>query len=533
MTLARFFRKIVKNDAMRNDPEEIYGWRVIALVCASCFGGMTFGWDIGAIGGVLAMQDTQDRFGYGDASQSTKDNNDQNIVSTLQGGCFVACFITPWITDRYGRRWCLFAVGIITSIGVIMQAASSATGNFAAMFVGRFVAGLGVGAASMLTPLYVSECAPRAVRGGLTSLYQLFIVTGTMLAFWINYGSLAHISGQAVFIVPLVLQAVPAVLLSVGMFFVPESPRWCAKQDDWEKCTAILSRLRNLSPDHTYLQNEVQDMAQQLDHERRLVGDTSTMTLLKEMWLVPSNRKRAIISIALMIAQQLTGVNAVNYYAPQIFKALGLDGDLVSLLATGVYGIVKVAGCLCFLLFAADSLGRRGSLLWTSAAQAVVMFIVGIYGRVQPPIEGNPITGFGIFAMACIYLWAVFFQFGWGPCCWILVSEIPTARLRALNVALGAATQWLFNFVIARTVLEMKRTMGTAGYGMFFLFGSFCAIMGIGVWFFIPETKGLSLEQMDALFGADRDESRRLNVEEKAADSPAVSIREDATAKTS
>ena len=135
------------------------------------------------------------------------------VVSTLQGGCFVACFITPWITDRYGRRWCLFAVGIITSIGVIMQAASSATGNFAAMFVGRFVAGLGVGAASMLTPLYVSECAPRAVRGGLTckyqsiftprclcrfantsilALYQLFIVTGTMLAFWYVQGAVPH-----------------------------------------------------------------------------------------------------------------------------------------------------------------------------------------------------------------------------------------------------------------------------------------------------------------------------------------------------
>lgn len=90
------------------------------------------------------------------------------VVSTLQGGCFVACFITPWLTDRYGRRWSLIGTGILTILGVIMQAASSSTGNFAAMFVGRFVAGLGVGAASMLTPLYVSECAPRAVRGGLT-----------------------------------------------------------------------------------------------------------------------------------------------------------------------------------------------------------------------------------------------------------------------------------------------------------------------------------------------------------------------------
>ncbi|PKS10674.1 hypothetical protein jhhlp_002430 [Lomentospora prolificans] len=510
---AKVLRAIVRNKAMREDPVEIYNWRVFTLVCASCFGGMLFGWDIGAIGGVLAMKETQLQFGYAGAEPAVKDKHDQDIVSTLQGGCFFACLITPWLADRYGRRWSLIVTGLIACIGVIMQTASAAVGNLPLMFVGRFFAGLGVGAASMLTPLYVSECAPRAIRGGLTSLYQLFIVTGVMISFWINYGSKAHFHGISVFVVPLILQSLPAILLSVGMFLVPESPRWCAKQDNWERTTAILSKLRQLPASHEYVQREVTDMSTQLEHERLLVGDATTKTLLKEMWLVPSNRKRAIISIMLMICQQMTGVNAVNYYAPQIFKALGLDGDLVSLLATGVYGIIKVVGCLLFLLFAADSLGRRRSLLWTSAAQAIVMFIVGIYGRVEPPVEGRPITGFGIFAIACIYLWATFFQFGWGPVCWILVSEIPTARLRALNVALGAAVQWLFNFIIARTVLEMKRTMGTAGYGMFFLFGCFCALMGVFVWFFIPETKGLSLEKMDELWGANQDQEKRMDAE--------------------
>ncbi|CAI4216856.1 unnamed protein product [Parascedosporium putredinis] len=467
-TFAKVLRVIVRNDAMRED-----------------FGGMLFGWDIGAIGGVLAMKETQTQFGYADALQPVKDKHDQDIVSTLQGGCFFACLITPWLADRYGRRL-----------------SHRYRGSFALMFVGRFVAGLGVGAASMLTPF----TSP--------TLYQLFIVTGVMISFWINYGSKAHFKGISVFIVPLVLQALPAILLSVGMFLVPESPRWCAKQDDWESSTTILAKLRQLPADHEYVQSEVRDMAQQLEQERLLVGDASTKTLLKEMWLVPSNRKRALISVMLMVCQQMTGVNAVNYYAPQIFRSLGLDGDLVSLLATGVYGIVKVVGCLCFLLFFADSLGRRRSLLWTSAAQCIVMFIVGIYGRVEPPSRAETyITGFGIFAIACIYLWATFFQFGWGPVCWILVSEIPTARLRALNVALAAAVQWLFNFIIARTVLEMKRTMGTAGYGMFFLFGCFCALMGVFVWFFIPETKGLSLEKMDELWGANKDHEKRVELE--------------------
>ncbi|KAJ4168119.1 hypothetical protein NW754_011933 [Fusarium falciforme] len=165
--IARFLRAIVRNDAMRNDPDEIYSWRVIALVCSACFGGMLFGWETGAIGGVLAMEDTQKRFGYADASAKHKATQDQNIVSTLQAGCFLACFLTSWLTEKFGRRWCLIATGALTTAGVICQAGSAAKGIIAVMYVGRFISGLGVGAASTLVPLYVSECSPRAIRGGL------------------------------------------------------------------------------------------------------------------------------------------------------------------------------------------------------------------------------------------------------------------------------------------------------------------------------------------------------------------------------
>ena len=153
--------------------------------------------------------------------------------------------------------------------------------------------------------------------------------------------------------------------------------------------------------------------------------------------------------------------------------------------------------CAAFLLFAADSLGRRRSLLWTSIAQGCAMFVIGFYVRFKPPVAGEPIPGIGYFALACIFLFAAFFQFGWGPCCWIIVSEIPTARLRAMNVALAAATQWLFNFVVAQAVPHMMEDVGAHGYGTYFIFGSFCFSMFFYVWFLIPETKGLSLERMD------------------------------------
>lgn len=156
--------------------------------------------------------------------------------------------------------------------------------------------------------------------------------------------------------------------------------------------------------------------------------------------------------------------------------------------------------CL-FPPLAADSLGRRRSLLWTALAQAAVLFYIGLYLRIRPPVSGEPLPVAGYVALACIYIFAVIFQFGWGPVPWIYVAEIPTMRLRSLNIATAACTQWLFNFVIARTTPNMLATLGSDGYGTFFLFGSFSILMFVFAWVFVPETKGMFLEDMDDLFG--------------------------------
>jgi len=498
-------QRVVKNEAMKNDPPEIYGWRVFALACSACFGGMLFGWDIGAIGGVIVMPAFIKAYHIGDDVMSKAERATllSNIVSTLQAGCFFGSLIAYYVADRWGRKPALLSAATITTIGVIIQCASD--GHVSALYVGRLVSGFGVGAASMLTPLYVSENAPRAIRGGLTGLYQLFIATGTMLSFWINYGSLLNGSDKgtanATWQIPLALQCIPAICLFVGICLCNESPRWLARQDNWERATAVLSQVSNLPPDHPYIKMELEEMAQQLENERRLIGGASFMDLQREMWTIKGNRNRALISIGLMICQQMTGTNAINYYAPTIFLNLGIKGAQTGLFATGIYGIVKMTTCAAFLLFAADSLGRRRSLLWTSIAQGCAMFVIGFYVRFNPPVTGAKIPPVGYFALACIFLFAAFFQFGWGPCCWIIVSEIPTARLRAMNVALAAATQWLFNFVVAQAVPHMLATVGNKGYGTYFIFGSFCFSMFFFVWFLIPETKGLSLERMDDIFG--------------------------------
>ncbi|ORY55931.1 general substrate transporter [Pseudomassariella vexata] len=495
----RILGRIVHNEAMKSDPKEIYNWRVLLLACSACFGAMSFGWDSSVIGGVINLDPFIHDYGLGDSKSVATANLQGNIVSVLQAGCFVGALAAFVLTDKFGRKWCLVGAAVLTLVGVIMQAAGS--GHLEPMYIGRFIAGLGVGCSSVVNPIYISENAPRAIRGLLTGLYQLFIVTGGMIAFWINYAVSIHMKGQTMYIFPLAIQGLPALLLFILMIFSNESPRYLAKSDRWEQAKSVLQRVRQLPYSHPYLQEEIQEIADQLEFERRLIGDASLLNLLKEMWTVQSNRKRAILSIVLMICQQMTGTNAINTYAPTIFKNLGITGTSTSLFSTGVYGIVKTVSCTCFLLFMADSLGRRRSLLVSSVGQAVCMFYIGLYVRIAPPVEGNPVPPAGYVALVCIFIFAAFFQFGWGPACWIYVSEIPTARLRPLNVALAAATQWLFNFVVSRAVPNMIVTVGAHGYGTYLIFGSFCVSMFFFVWFFIPETKGISLEHMDELFG--------------------------------
>jgi MFS family permease len=159
---------IVRNKAMREDPPEVYGWRVFALACSACFGGMLYGWDIGSIGGILSMSGAEKVFGYEDLSDTQKSTLSENIVSTLQLGALVSSLVVSWFADRFGRQPSLIVTGIVTVVGVIFQAASAANGTLPLMYIGRFVSGIGVGSASTLTPLYVAECAPRAIRGALT-----------------------------------------------------------------------------------------------------------------------------------------------------------------------------------------------------------------------------------------------------------------------------------------------------------------------------------------------------------------------------
>ncbi|KAK6715703.1 hypothetical protein SNK04_006659 [Fusarium graminearum] len=496
MTIHGMFKRIVRNDAIRVDPPEIYNWRVIALTASACFAGALFGVDAGIIGGVLAMPDFQREFGLNNRSDQARADLAGNLVTTMQAGAIGGALLSSPFADRKGRKPALLLVAITGFVGGIMQAFSY--GHLSAFYIGRFIEGLGLGAGTMLAPTYVSENSPRAIRGFLVGFFQLLLVLGGMTAYFINYGSLLHLPGKATWMVPLGCQSICPALLFISMIFCPESPRWLASRDQWEKAGAVLSDVRKLPVDHAYIQQELLELKTQIDQEKAVMQDTGFWALQKECWTLPWNRKRALLTVGIVTLGQWTGTGAINYYAPTIFKDLGLSSTTTALFAQGIYGVVKVVTCLIFIFFLADSLGRRKSFMIGGAIQAFCMFFIGFYLRFGPePGENDHPPPAGIAALAMVYIFAAAFNMSWGPVSWIYVSEIPTNRLRAYNVALASFTHWVHNLAVSKSTPVM---LLHDPYRAYFIFGSFNFCMAV-VAYWIPETKGISLERMDEVFG--------------------------------
>ncbi|KAL4894524.1 general substrate transporter [Aspergillus ambiguus] len=294
-----------------------------------------------------------------------------------------------------------------------------------------------------------------------------------------------------------------------------------------EQTLPVLAKLRGLPEDHPYVIDELSYLKIQLEQEEAHTSALSIWTLLKEPFSRKSYRRRSILCITLMMWSNMTGTNAMTYYSTTIFSSVGLSSASVGLFATGIYGIVKFAACAVFISFVSDTLGRRRSLLWTGLVQGAMLFYVGFYVRFDAISENAPITPQGYIALVAIYLFAAVYQFGWGPVVWSYCSEIPPARLRAVNMGMATASQWLFNFVVAKATPSMFATLGRNGYGTYFVYGSFCFVMVVYVWFFVPETKGLSLEFMDELFERDSVRGRFVptqEVEERKEDETGVGV---------
>lgn len=514
----------------------------VFMTCVfASLGCIMYGYDQGVMSSVLVMENFQAHF-----PTLTGANIQGWLVSALELGAWAGALLNGYISDRISRKYSMMVAIVIFTLGTGLQCGAQ---NPAFLFAGRVIGGIGIGMLSMVIPLYQAEIAPPELRGSLVSLQQLSITIGTCVAFWIDYGMhfvggthcdpagvanngmdsstgdflpySAHghscLGEKAIsWRLPLALQIIPAWVLFFGMFFLPFSPRWLMMKHRDEDAIAALSRLRRLDAEDPLLRAEYLEIkaAVMFDEETEAEFNAHNKFGMWRALFAPNMLKRLGIGCWIMIFQQFTGINAVLYYAPQIFGSFGFTSVTTELLATGVTGILQIIFTLPAVLYL-DRFGRKTFLVVGAIGMMICHVIVaGIDGSFEDSWPEHKAGGWA--SIAFIWLFAVNFAYSWGPVSWVVTQEIFPNSMRSKGVSIVASTNWMFNFVIGLTTRDMLASMR---YGTYIFFAAFCAMGGLFVFFLVPETKNKTLEELDVYFGGDdttiaqADRERMHNIE--------------------
>lgn len=467
----------------------------ILMVSFAAFAGILFGYDTGTISGITAMKDWLRLFG-----QPTDDlvnhptgyaitSSQQSLVtSILSAGTFFGALAGAYIADWLGRRGGVFLATAVFAFGVSLQTGCH---QWAAFIVGRVFAGLGVGLVSILIPMYQSECSPKWIRGAVVSGYQWAITIGLLLASVINNATKDR-DDHSAWRIPTGIQLIWATILTVGMFWLPESPRFLIKQGRDEDAAKALSRLTSLEPTDPEVEVELNDIRANLKEEQEL-GESSYLDCFK-----PSHNKialRTLSGIFIQAWQQLTGINFIFYYGTAFFQNSGIKDPFLTQVATNIVNVfMTLPG-----MWGIERFGRRPLLIWGAVVMCICEFLVAIIG-VTISVH-NTAGQKALVALVCIYIAA--FAATWGPIAWVVVGEIFPLNVRAKAMSLAVASNWLWNFGIGyATPYLVNPGPGNAGLQskVFFIWGSTCACCIVFAFLCIPETKGLSLEQVDLLY---------------------------------
>ncbi|KAM3418785.1 hypothetical protein BST61_g4755 [Cercospora zeina] len=486
--------------------------KVFGIACFACLGGLLYGYNQGVFSGVLTMHSFGTHMGPW-VENSTKKGW---LTAILELGAWVGTLYSGFLAEILSRKYAILVNTAVFIIGVVVQCTAVTGGGHNAILGGRFVTGMGVGSLSMIVPMYNAEVAPPEVRGALVGLQQLAITTGIMISFWIDYGT-NYIGGtgpgqhDAAWLIPLALQLAPAVLLGGGMLFMPFSPRWLVHHGREAEGRRNLASLRGLPQDHELIELEFLEIKAQSLFEKQTtaeafphLADGSAWSTIKLQFVaigslfktMPMFRRVALATVT-MFFQQWTGINAVLYYAPQIFSGLGLSSNSTSLLATGVVGIAMWLATFPTVAYV-DKLGRKPILISGAIGMATCHIIIAVItAKNQDSWPSHKAAGWA--AVSMVWLFVVFFGYSWGPCAWIVIAEIWPLSQRPYGIALGASSNWLNNFIIGQITPDMLTRIT---FNTYIIFGLITFTGAAFIWKFFPETKGLSLEEMDVLFGS-------------------------------
>jgi MFS transporter, SP family, sugar:H+ symporter len=454
---------------------------VAAIVAVATIGGLLFGYDSGAVNG------TQD--GLKSAFQLSDEGLGFTVGSLLLG-CMAGSFLAGRLADALGRRNVMMLAAILFLIGAIIQGFAHEQLIFV---VARFMGGMAVGAASVLSPAYISEVAPANIRGRMTTIQQIMIITGLTAAFVVNY-ALAHSAGKSTEIFwggyeawrwMYWMQAIPAAIFLVALFFIPESPRYLVSKGRDAEAKVVLGRLFGQGSSESKLADIRASFNE--DHRPRLGDVMASGTIF-----------RPIVWAGLLLAvfQQLVGINVIFYYGATLWQSAGFTEDQSLLINIGS-GVVSIAICFFTAAFV-DRIGRKPLLLIGSLGMAVTLFAMA-YAFSNGTLDGagklQLSDSDGVIALVAANLYVMFFNASWGPVMWVMLGEMFPNQIRGSALAVCGLAQWGANYAITQAFPIMLASLGLA---ISYSFYGACALVSFFlVKAFIKETAGKELEQME------------------------------------
>ena len=462
-----------------------YVW-LISIVAA--LGGLLFGYDWVVIGGAKPFFEpffgiSVDGVVNGAAAIVTNEQLSGWANSCALLGCLIGSILSGMLSDRFGRKRLLIASAVLFGVSSVFTGWATV---FSAFVAWRILGGVAIGMASNLSPMYIAEVAPAAMRGRLVAINQLTIVIGILAAQLINFRIAQQVpdhstaefiraswNGQTGWRWMFVAVAAPSLLFFLGMFFVPESPRWLVKNGDAERARGILSRIGGAA----YADEEIASV-------RQTLNDSEIHRVHFRDLLAPKVFKIVLIGCALAVLQQWCGINVIFNYAQEIFSGAGYDikDTLKNIAWTGSVNLVFTFVALGVV----DRGGRRGLMLFGAAGLAIIYIAIGYCYHAA--IQGLPVLLLVLAAIAC-------YAMSLAPVTWVLISEIFPNRIRGAAVSLAVSSLWIGCFLLTYTFPTLNKALGAAG--VFWLYAGICAVIFIFVRKFIPETKGKSLEQIE------------------------------------
>lgn len=436
---------------------------VYLITAVAALGGLLFGYDTAVISGAIGFLRT--KFELSDAMTGW-------AASSAIVGCIFGAMFAGYLSDKWGRKTVLMITAVLFAVSAIGSALPE---NLLQFGIFRFIGGMGIGAASMVSPLYITEVSPARIRGKLVSYYQLAIVIGILIVFFAN--TLIQASGDEAWNVEygwrymMGTGLIPAVLFLVALFFVPESPRWLTRAGRESEALAVLTKINGDIAAREILQEVKTALAQE---EQGNLRDLFTGRF----------RKATLVGIVLCIFSQVQGINAIMYYAPEIFKAVGVGTD-AAFQQTVVVGLINVLFTFVAIRLV-DQAGRKALLLIGGAGMGLSLLLVGLAFY-------NNWTGYGLLVFILFYI--ACFAASYGPVTWVIISEIFPVKLRGVAMSVATFALWLAVYLVTQT---FPMLLGSAGPAItFWIFAGMSALGFLFVWSQVPETKEKTLEEIE------------------------------------